>query len=225
MEIKLIQIRKRLILLVAVSFIGSLLFIPFLFAGDPNDTAPIKAAILFSSISTVLIFLTGYAGLLFSDKLNIDMPLLRSWECNRLVDFTRLKSGIFKGVLVGVTVAGLCYVGNRIMHPVPNPGNFLTRISTTVWASVVTESIAHLFVLSWLILLIKNKWVAIIISGLIFVLLFHFNSNYNLTMGLYLGSANFLAATATAYLFVNEGFESAVIAHATMHFIMLAINV
>jgi len=111
------------------------------------------------------------------------------------------------------------------MHPPVNRGLLLVRIDTAIWAPLVTETVSHLFLLSGLILLIKNEWLSIIISGLFFVILFHLNSAFSPAMEIYLAAVNFGATVVTGYLFVRKGFEAAVLTHMVMHLILLAVNV
>lgn len=115
--------------------------------------------------------------------------------------------------------------GNYFMHPPVNKGTVLVRIDTSIWAPLVTETVSHLFLLSGLILLVKSKWLSIIISGLFFVALFHLDSNFSTSMEFYLGAVNFGAAVVTGYIFVKKGFEAAVLTHLVMHLILLAVNV
>lgn len=219
-------IKRRLIAISTLTFIGAILFIPFLIVSDSTlkGAEVYKTSILFVFLSIIVVLLTAWGGLRFSDKLNLKMPILRNWEINGIIKSDELKSTFLNSILIGAIVAGLALIGNYFMKPPINPGDILTRISTTLWASVLTETVSHLFVLSGLILLIKNKWISLIISGLFFVVLFHLNSNYDTNTTLYLGVVNFLAATVTGYLFITKGFEYAVLTHMTMHFILLAVN-
>ena len=220
-----LPIKKRLTFLSAAVVVGGFLFIPFLVSdSSSNINAELKSITEFILISTLITALTAWAGLRFADRIEIRMPVLRNWELSHSINHDDIRHIIIKSVLFGLFIAALVLAGNYIMHPPTNPGSFLARISTTIWAALVTETVAHLFVLSGLILLIKNKWAAIIISGLVFVVLFHLNSNYSRIMEIYLATVNFLPAIVTGYLFVTEGFECAVLTHMIMHFFMLAIN-
>jgi len=221
------KIKKRLLLLLLLTLIGSILFVPFIVAGD--DT--IKGALIFrtTAIFTLgslgVIALTGWGGLVFTDKLNLPMPILRNWEIGENIDNNDIRSIVGVSVFIGILVAGLALAGNYFMHPPVNRGTLLVRVDTAIWAPLVTETVSHLFLLSGLILLIKNKWISIIISGLFFVALFHLNSAFSPAMEIYLAAVNFGAAVVTGYLFVRKGFEAAVLTHMVMHLILLAVNV
>lgn len=221
------KIKKRLLLLVLLTLIGSILFVPFIVAGDPT----IKGALIFRTTaiftlgSMAVIALTGWGGLVFSDRLNIPMPILRNWENGWEIRNDEIKSIVRWSVLTGSIVAVCALAGNYFMHPPVNKGTVLVRIDTSIWAPLVTETVSHLFLLSGLILLVKSKWLSIIISGLFFVALFHLDSNFSTSMEFYLGAVNFGAAVVTGYIFVKKGFEAAVLTHLVMHLILLAVNV
>lgn len=220
------KIRKRLLLLLLLTLIGSVLFIPFIVAGDATIQGNLiwRTTVIFTLGSMVVMALTGWGGLVFSDKLNIPMPVLRNWELGERVNFDKVRNIVGTSVLTGVIVAILALTGNYFMHPPINQGSLLVRIDTAVWAPLITETVSHLFLLSGLILLIKNQWISIIISGLFFVALFHINSAFSPAMEIYLAAVNFGAAVVTGYLFVKKGFEAAVLTHMVMHLILLGVN-
>lgn len=219
-------IKRRLIFIAIVSFVGGFLFIPFFIANKPTlkGIDLFEGISVFIGLSTIITVLTAWIGLKLSDRLNINMPILRNWEMGRTINRIEIKSLLAKSILIGFIIAAITLIGNQFISTPTNPGGFFTRISTTIWASFVTETISHLFILSGLIILIKNKWGSLIISSLIFVVLFHLNSNYVLTTTIYLGTINFVAITITGYLFIKLGFEYAILTHMIMHFILLAIN-
>lgn len=75
-----------------------------------------------------------------------------------------------------------------------------------------------------IILIIKNKWVSILLSSLIFLVLFHLNGmDGGFTLTIYLGTMNFAGATLTGWIYSKYGFESAVVAHSVMHFLILGL--
>ncbi|MDO3645122.1 hypothetical protein [Mucilaginibacter sp. L3T2-6] len=221
------KIKKRLLLLLLLTLIGSFLFIPFIVAGDETIRSGLilRTTVIFTLGSMVVVALTGWAGLVFSDKLDIPMPILRNWELGENISNNKVKGIVGTSVFIGVVVAGATLLGNYFMHPPINKGSILVRVDTSVWAPLVTETISHLFLLSGLFLLIKNNWLSIIISGLFFVVLFHFNSAFSPAMEIYLGALNFGAAVVTGYLFVKKGFEAAVLTHMVMHLILMAVNI
>jgi len=221
------KIRKRLLLLLLLTLIGSILFVPFIVAGDSTITRDLifRTTAIFTLGSMTVIALTGWGGLVFSDRLNVPMPILRNWENGQGINNDEIKSIVGWSILTGVVVALFALAGNYFMHPPVNKGTVLVRIDTAIWAPLVTETVSHLFLLSGLILLIKNQWISIIISGLFFVALFHLDSNFSAPMELYLGAVNFGAAVVTGYMFIKKGFEAAVLTHMVMHLILLGVNV
>lgn len=221
------KIKKRLLLLLLLTLVGCILFIPFIVTGDATIKGGLilRTTVIFTIGSMLVMALTGWAGLVFSDKLNIPMPILRNWELGEQINNNDIKSIAGTSVFIGVLIAGLGLAGNYFMHPPVNKGSLLIRIDTSIWAPLVTEAVSHLFLLSGLTLLIKNQWMAIIISGLFFVALFHIDSAFSPAMEIYLGAVNFGAAVVTGYLFVKKGFEAAVLTHMVMHLIMLAVNI
>lgn len=220
------KIKKRLLLLLLLTLIGSFLFIPFIVAGDATIKGALiwRTTVIFTLASLVVIALTGWGGLVFADKLGIPMPILRNWELGESISSDEIKSIVGTSVFISLIVAALALVGNYFMHPPVNQGSVLVRIDTSIWASLVTETVSHLFLLSGLILLIKNRWISIIISGLFFVALFHLDSAFSPAMEIYLGAVNFGAAVVTGYLFVRRCFETAVLTHMVMHLILLGVN-
>lgn len=221
------KIKKRLLLLLILTFIGAILFIPFIVANESSTEHYIdyKTPLIFTSISVIVVALTGWGGLIFSDYVNIKMPILRNWEINQKLEVNQVGNIIWYSVLAGLLMAVLILAGNYFVHPPINKGTLVVRIATFVWASVVTETLLHLFLLSGLIYLIKNNFISIIISALTFVIIFHLNSGLSPAMTFYISLANFSAAVLTGYLFVKKGFESAVFAHMVMHFLLLAVNI
>ncbi len=205
---------------------GGCLFIPFISAGDPVLKGPAlyKNSVIFVLASTCVTALAAWGGLLISDKLNVPMPILRKWELGQPIKANNLHSVVSTALLFGVVAATVVLLGNYFVHPPINPGGLLTRVATMLWASVVTETVSHLFILAGLVLVLKNKWLSLVISGLLFVVLFHLSSGYSASITAYLSLANLLAATLTGYLFLTKGFECAVLTHGVMHFILLAVN-
>ena len=125
------------------------------------------------------------------------------------------------GAILALIIVGI----SQFLDTPKNQGTFLMRILTTPWAATVTEVVSHLFVMSLLILLLKNKWVGIILSSIIFLILFHLQGvEGDIKVTIFLGVGNFAGSTLTGWFYSKYGFESAVIGHATMHIILLAIN-
>lgn len=215
------MIKKRLILLTLLTLIGGILFVPY---SNGSWIAPIETWFIFPVASSIGILLFGWIGLKLADKTNLPMPILRKWEKNEKIEKDNWKILILPaifGVILALVIAGL----NPLFNVPKNPGTLLMRVITAPWAATVTEVVSHLLVMSALFLLLKNKWASIIISGLIFVALFHLQSiEGELKTTIFLSAGNFAGSVLTGWLYSKKGFESAVIAHASMHLVLLAIN-
>ena len=213
--------KKRLFLLTILALIGGFLFVPFNYG---TFELSVKDWVMFPLSSAIVILILGWLGLMLSDKAQLPMPILRKWENNEKIeqnDWKILLIPALLGAVFALILVGL----NQYFNPPKNPGSFLVRILTTPWAALIPETITHLLFMSALVLLLKNKWLSIIISSLIFVALFHINNvEEDLQITIYMTSMNFVGSTLTGWFYSKYGFESAVIGHATMHLILLAIN-
>jgi hypothetical protein len=214
--------KKRLSLFIILAIISGILYVPFIKAH--NSEMAFTTWFIFPLASGLGIFIFGWLGFKFADKSDLTMPILNKWENNEhisRVDFEILKYPIIFSIVFALAVFGV----NQFFDTPKNPGNILIRILTTPWAGTVTETISHLFVMSGIYLLIKNRWASIIISSLIFLVIFHLNGvDGDISMAIYLGIMNFSAATLTGWFYSKYGFESAVVGHSVMHLIMLALN-
>ena len=216
------MIKKRLILFTILALIGGFLFIPFSTSSSTDTSSLIW--IVFPAGSALVVLLLGWWGLKLSDKTKLPMPILRKWENNEIIKSNDFKILILPAVL-GAILALIIYLLNPYFNVPKNPGNLLERILTTPWAAVVPEIVSHLLAMSLIVLLLKNRWIAIILSSLIFVALFHLQSvEGELKTTIFLGAGNFTTFTLTGWFYSKYGFESAVIGHATMHLILLALN-
>ncbi len=215
------MIKKRLILLSSISLIGGFLFVPY---SNNSWNVAIQNWFIFPFASAIAILLFGWLGLRLSDKTKLPMPILRKWENNEKAsskDWNILITPALLGAVLAIIIVGL----NQFFNVPKNPGTLLMRILTTPWAATVTEVISHLFFMSLLILIFKNKWLGIILSSLVFLVLFHLQSIENdLKTTIFLGVGNFAGSTLSGWFYSKYGFESAIVGHASMHLILLAIN-
>ncbi|MCK4663998.1 MAG: hypothetical protein KAT68_14110, partial [Bacteroidales bacterium] len=215
------KIKKRLILLTLITLISGFLYVPFIKVS--SETTNI-VWIVFPFGSALVILLLTWLGIKLSDKTQLPMPILRKWENNERIKFKDGKILLIP-LLIGGIFALVTYGLNQYFNPPENPGNFLERILTTPWAALVTETISHLLIMSAIVLLLKKNWLGIIISSLLFLVIFHLNSiEGDLVLTTYLGTMNFIGVTITGWIYSKYGFESAVISHASMHLIILGLN-
>ncbi len=214
--------KKRLSLFVLFAFISGILYVPFIFASEKNVTYLIW--FIFPLASSVAVFLFSLIGFKFIDKTNFQMPILMKFEKNEKIeslDFYNLYKSIFFGVLLGLII----FFFNKLFEIPKNPGNILERLLTTPWAGFVTEVISHLVVMTGIMIILNNKWISILLSSFIFLILFHLNGfESSIMVNVYISSANFAGATLTGWIYSKYGFESAVVAHSSMHIILLCFN-
>jgi hypothetical protein len=214
--------KKRLTLLAVSALISGFLYIPFINASDMNVANLVW--ILFPIGSALGILLLGWPGLIFVDKSILEMPILSKWESGEKINKSDF-SILIRPIFFGIAFAIITYALNRCFSAPKNPGTFIIRILTAPWAGLVTETISHLFVMTGLFLIIKNRWISIVLSSFLFLILFHLNGvGGDRVLALYMGTMNFTAATLTGWIYSKYGFESAIASHTTMHLILLGLN-
>jgi hypothetical protein len=221
-------IRRRLVLLTALSGLGGLLFAPFAHVGmsGAGSAAPSLArlaAILFFG-SVVVAGFCSWAGLRFADRSELPMPLLRAWEQGAPATDGSLRQilvpAIFGGLGAGLLVGAVVH-----LLPIPaNPGTLSVRLLSVFFAATVTEIVVHLFAMSGLFLLFQRRWLAILLSSVAFVLVFHSGQTGSPWMTIFVIFANFSFGTLTGWLYARYGFECAVLTHAVAHLIALGWN-
>ena len=215
------MMKKRLLFLTLLTLIGGFLFVPY---SNSSWNVSIQNWLIFPFASAIVILLLGWLGLKLADKTNLPMPILRKWEKNEKIEKSDWKILLIPAVL-GAALAFITAFLTQYFDAPKNPGTLLMRILTTPWAATVTEVVSHLLVMSVLVLLLKNRWAAIIISSLIFVALFHLqNVEGDIKTTIFLSAGNFAGSTLTGWFYSKYGFESALLGHATMHLILLSIN-
>jgi len=220
-------IRRRLVLLTAISGIGGLLFAPFISAGaQPHASVPSlpKLAFILGTGSAVVAALCSWMGLRWSDRADLPMPLLRAWEARTPVPPGTLRQ-ILTPALLGGTLAGLLIAAVVHILPVPaNPGSLAVRLLTVFFAAPVTEIVVHLLAMSGLILLLRRQWAAILLSSVLFVLIFHSGPVGGALSTCVVLLANFIFCTLTGWMYTRYGFECAVLTHAVAHLVALGWN-
>ncbi len=213
--------KKSLILLTLIAFLSAFLIAPLFLQ---NSDGGIMFWILFPIGTALGILLVSWAGIIIADKANLQMPLIKRFERNEsfsIKDFKLLLAPFIYGSVLGLVLG----IINQFFDIPENPGNFLVRILSTPWAALVTEAVSHLLVMSLLVLLFKNNWVAIILSSILFVILFHLQGvDGNISITIYLAVMNFLGSILTGWFYWKRGFESAVVCHAAMHIFLVGIN-
>ncbi|MGH8415212.1 MAG: CPBP family glutamic-type intramembrane protease [Gammaproteobacteria bacterium] len=217
-----LPILKRLVLLVVLSALGGLLFVPFATTGSVHHS--IYPWLLFPLAAAVVAALCAWGGLLAADRSGLPMPILRAWERGEPVDPVLITRILRFAVLVGIAAAAITLAGSIAFRVPKNPGTLLERLLTTPFAAVVTETFAHLLVLSAIVLWLKNRWVAILFSSLAYTLAFHGQPVGSLTITLFVFAFNFLFSTLTGWTYVRYGFLCAILTHAVAHGIVLGVN-
>lgn len=212
--------QKRLTLLALLSAIGGALFVPF--ATESQATAETWA--LFTVGATIAGALCSWGGLIAADRARLPMPVLRSWETGQPIAISVILRIMMFAAPVGLA-AGFFAVGATFYLDVPqNHGTLLVRLLTIPFASIVTEIVAHLLILSVLFLWLKKKWIALLVSSLIFVLVFHGQIFDSPEITALVIATNFVFFTLTGWGYIRYGFVCAVLTHAIAHGIMLGIN-
>lgn len=216
-------IRKRLLLLTFAGGIAGLFFIPYALTTRP-DIQPEYIWLGLPLGSMVLSFLCAWGGLKFADRAGIPMPYLRSWELGQRGDSAE------RGWLIRVSVAAggiLGLAGSVLIHLAglpPYPGSLAVRLSTFPFAALVPEIVAHLFVMSGLVLAIKRTWIPILLSGLVFVFAFHAGRVAAGPVPPVMWAFDYLFGVMTGWIYSRYGIEGAALSHAVVHAIMIGIS-
>jgi hypothetical protein len=222
-------IRRRLLFLTSLSAFGGLLFAPFVLAGmrsAGNSVPPSlsKLAVIFFAASAVVAGLCSWAGLRLADRAQLPMPILRSWDQRVGIPPGNLRGTLFPAVLAGLA-AGILIGGVVHLLPIPvNPGTLIVRLLTVFFAATVTEVVVHLFAMSALIVAFRRPWLAIFLSSVVFVLIFHSGQMGSLWMTALVVGTNFVFSLLTGWMYFRYGFEAALLAHAIAHLLALAWN-
>lgn len=219
-------ISKRLFFLTSLSLIGGVLFVPFIKANAPTSqqTSVFQLLIVFSLVSSVVVFLCSWIGLRVADKTRLEMPILNKWEKEDFISRFETKRLLIISVIAGIIFGFIASAFSNYLGIPNNQGNFMERISTTLFAAVVPEVVVHLFVMSSLLFLFKRIWIAIFVSSVLFAILHGSPSDVPVTVTIFIYSLNFTLSVLTGWLYSRFGFESAMLTHAMSHLIVVGIN-
>lgn len=221
------EIRRRLILIIALCAIGGALFVPFALAGAGAHNARLAAEfwIIFPIGSGIFGWLCAWPGLRLADRSALPMPLLRPWENHAPGIQNSSRQWYWVSILTAVAFALAAEVIAHFVGLPKNPGTLLDRLATIPFAAIVTETFAHLFLMSLLFLWLKSRWAAILLSSAGFTALFHGGGvQGSIELTAFALAFNFFFATLTGWLYARYGMESAYLAHAVAHGIVLGIN-
>lgn len=209
------QIRKRLSALTLAGGISGLFFVPYVLTARP-DINPKLIWIGLPLGSLVVSALCSWAGLKFADRARLAMPYLRPWELGEPGDRAErgwlIRVSIAAGGIFGLLGAVLFYALGS--HP---PGNLTIRLSTFPFAAIVPEIVAHLFVMSGLVMVMKRTWIPILLSGLVFVLAFHGGRVVAGPVPMYAWAFDYLFGVLTGWIYSRYGVEGAMLTHAVAH--------
>ena len=219
-------IRKRLFFLTFLFLIWGALFVPFVKANAPTSqqTSVCQLLIVFSLVSSVVVFLCSWIGLRVADKTRLEMPILNKWEKDDFVVKFETKRLLIVSVMAGVIFGLVASAFSNYLGIPNNQGNFVERISTTLFAAVVPEVVIHLFVMSGLFFLVKRIWIAIFVSSVLFAILHGSPSDIPVTATIFIYGLNFTLSVLTGWFYSRFGFESAMLTHAVSHLIVVGIN-
>jgi hypothetical protein len=216
-------IRKRLWALTLAGGVSGLFFVPYVLAARP-DINPSYVWLGLPLGSLVVSALCGWAGLKLADIAGLAMPYLRSWDSGQKGDRHE------RGWLVRVSVAaggifGLAgAIAFHVMEIPPHPGNLTLRLSTFPFAAVVPEIVAHLFVMSGLVLVMKRTWVPILLSGLVFTLGFHAGRIVIGPVPGFVWGFDYLFGVLTGWIYSRYGIEGAMLTHAVTSAILMGLT-
>lgn len=205
--------------------IGGALFVPFALAGAGAHSARLAAEfwVAFPVGSAILGGLCAWPGLRLADRTKLPMPLLRPWENGQKPQGGKQWYAV--SVLTAIAFA-LAAEGLASLVGLPkNPGTLWERLATIPFAAIVTETFAHLFLMSLFFFWLRSKWAAILLSSAVFTAVFHGGGiSGSIELTIFALAFNFLFATLTGWLYGRYGIESAYLAHAVAHGIVLGIN-
>ncbi len=220
---KHMPIRKRLGLLTLAGGIGGLFLVPYVLT-IRRDIHPAYVWLGLPLGSLVISFLCAWPGLLMADRAGLAMPYLRAWELGEPGDSAE------RGWLIRVTVAagGIFGLAGAIAFHVAgmpaHPGQLTLRVSTFPFAALVPEIIAHLFVMSGLVLALKRTWISILLSGVVFVVLFHGGRVAAIPVSGFAWGFDYLFGILTGWIYSRYGIEGAVLTHAVAHAILFGLT-
>jgi hypothetical protein len=218
-----LQIQNRLVALTMLGGLSGLLYVPFALMARP-EFGPLILLLGLPIGSALVVGLSSWGGLILVDRLGLSMPLLGPWELGQRGD------PLEKAWMVRVSAAGGGVFGlaaNAAMHvmKVPgNPGSLGVRLAAAPFAAVVPEAVAHLLVMSGLMLLMKQTWIPILLSSAAYAFLLHIPLVGLAGAAAFMVPFNFFFATLTGWLYSRYGIGSAMLAHSVGQAIFLGLN-
>lgn len=203
-------------IITVVTMIGAGMFVPFIETQHPD--IPFIGKLLFIGATSVIAWITAYIGLRLSNTLKL--PSLTRIRRKRSVWRVLAVSGLI-GFGIGLGAVAMTH----LFHLPTNPGILAVRLATVVWSSVFLETVGHLFLQTIIYKYTKIQWVAVLIASFLLTVAFHSGgASDGATQQIVITGINFGAMVVTGGLYARYGFESAVVSHAVMHFVMLGLN-
>ena len=219
-------IRRRLLLLTVLGAVGGALFTPFVLANADAEAPSVSIVLAAFTLGAALVTaLSAWGGLRLADRAGLPMHLLRSWEFRAPLEPGALQIGVVYPLILGGLFGLMAALFANLIGVPDNPGSLLVRVSTTPFAAVVPEVLVHLLLMSGIVLLTKRVWIAVLISAIAFVVLFHGNPPEDApAITLFVVSLNFGLGVLTGWVFSRWGFTGAMLTHAAAHLIVLGVN-
>ena len=215
------RIHRRFSLLVALSAVGALLFVPFLQADAPARLTAVFL-VVFVCLTTAVAALASWVGLAWAERANLPMPLLRAFE-NRAA-LPRATSLVTWGLGCGVAVGGAGLAVLRLLDVPTSAASLSVRLGSAVFAAVTLESVLHLAIMSGAVRGSGRRDVGIAVATLAYMV-FHLS-----TLGgqpasvIALASVgNGIAGLCFGWLYARQGYEALVLAHLTAHAIAVGL--
>lgn len=217
------RIRKRLMVIALAGGIGGLLLVPFAQAARPG----VQAWELWLLLPVACFAVTGlcaWGGLKIADRANLPMPFLRPWEKGEVGDSSErawmLRVSVAVGGIFGLASEAALHWRGVALYP----GSLLVRLGALPFAAVVPETIVHLLLMSALVFLTKRTWIPILLSSLMYVLLFHGQWLGGASATDFVWAMNFVFSVLTGWVYSRYGIESAYLTHGVAQAILLGLN-
>jgi hypothetical protein len=209
-------IRRRLMLLAAISTAGAILFLPLLAAGSHQ---PMTGVAGFAVVISTVAILVAWPGLRCADLTGLPMPLLRRLDGIRSRTSPR---ALVVSTMWGTALGAIGVIALRAVHAPPFPGGVLVRILSVVCVAATLEIILHLGVMSIVIWLARGRrWFGILAAAVAFVLLQSTGGALNHPLPVILASTVVNAATGVVvgWLYAADGLEYAAVCRALAYLI------
>lgn len=159
-----------------------------------------------------------------ADRAELPMPFLRPWELGQPGDPAEQRFFVRTCVAIGGIFGLLAVVIAHLLSVPGHTATFAVRVTTFPFAAIVTETVAHLFVMSGLILLTRRTSLSIVVSAAVFLAFFHFHAAGPAWFAFYAGGVDYLLGIATGWVYSRYGIEGAVLTHAVASAIILGMN-